>query len=339
MVTSITRMTGLCQPCLNLVVWWVEFEVRVEANRERIEVTPVERLHGQLYGSPHERLAQARPWPQPAEGSSARTDQSRKAHSKMLLERPARWLHGPGVASGPPRPPVPTSPGQYRVSNGSRRGKTHYLPRDGTLSRPQAETPGAHAALPTEANAIKQLLETRALQERLGFWWPGAPRGQGRVRIRPGGQVPPPASSARSGRRSTPFGRLQVQLIQLTRGGVGGKLMGGPGARPAPSRAQEWAGPRNAVTMDPGRRRCRRGRLEGRDLLVPRLVSQPDGHVLRPRSRPRGERRWKRPRLAYAEESARLWSWLVALNPPDEEYQKLHEPGVPGGCARARRLR
>jgi hypothetical protein len=35
----------------------VEFEVRVEANRERIEVTPVERLHGQPYGSPHERLA------------------------------------------------------------------------------------------------------------------------------------------------------------------------------------------------------------------------------------------------------------------------------------------
>jgi deazaflavin-dependent oxidoreductase (nitroreductase family) len=51
-----------------------------------------------------------------------------------------------------------------------------------------------------------------------------------------------------------------------------------------------------------------------------------------------GERRRVRPKLADAEERARLWPRLVELYPPYEEYQELHEPGDSGRLAQARRL-
>ena len=43
----------------------------------------------------------------------------------------------------------------------------------------------------------------------------------------------------------------------------------------------------------------------------------------------RGERRRVRPRLADAEERARLWSRLVALYPPYEEYQSFTSRKIP----------
>ena len=53
---------------------------------------------------------------------------------------------------------------------------------------------------------------------------------------------PPPPASSPFWTLFNAFGRLQVRLMHLTRGRFGGKLMGGPGACPAQSRAQEWAG-------------------------------------------------------------------------------------------------
>ena len=148
---------------------------------------------------------------------------------------------------------------------------------------------------------------------------------------------PPPPASSPFWTLFNAFGGLQVRLMHLTRGRVGGKLMGVP----------------VLVLHHRGRRsgKARETPLmyleDGADVVVVGSKGGTDTHpawfhnlmaMSETEVEVEGERRRVRPRLADAEERARLWPRLVELYTPYEEYQSSHEPGDPGRLAQARRL-
>jgi deazaflavin-dependent oxidoreductase (nitroreductase family) len=138
---------------------------------------------------------------------------------------------------------------------------------------------------------------------------------------------PPPASS--------PFwtlfnalGRLQVRLMHLTRGRVGGKLMGVPvlvlhhrGRRSGQARETPL------MYLEDGADVVVVGSKGGTDThpaWFHNLMAMPETEVeVGP------ERRRVRPRLADTEERARLWPRLVELYPPYEEYQSFTSRQIP----------
>ena len=147
---------------------------------------------------------------------------------------------------------------------------------------------------------------------------------------------PPPPASSPFWTLFNAFGRLQVRLLHLTRGRFGGKLMGVP----------------VLVLHNRGRRsgQARETPLmyleDGADVVVVGSKGGTDTHpawfhnlmaMSETEVEVGGVRRRVRPRLANAEERARLWPRLVELYPRTRST-KLHEPGDPGRRAQARRL-
>ena len=131
---------------------------------------------------------------------------------------------------------------------------------------------------------------------------------------------PPPPASSPTWKIFNAAGRMQVRLMRLTRGRVGSKMMGVP----------------VLVLHHRGRRSGQERETplmyleDGADLVVVaskggtathpawfhNLMAMPETEVEFVR-----ERRRVRPRLADAEERARLWPRLVELSSPYEEYQ------------------
>ena len=139
---------------------------------------------------------------------------------------------------------------------------------------------------------------------------------------------PPPPASSPFWTVFNAFGRLQVRLIQVTRGRLGGTLMGVP----------------VLVLQHRGRRsgQARETPLmyleDGADVVVVASKGGTDTHpawfhnlmaMSETEVQVGRQRRRVRPRLADAEERARLWPRLVELFPPYEEYQSFTSREIP----------
>lgn len=139
---------------------------------------------------------------------------------------------------------------------------------------------------------------------------------------------PPPPASSPFWTLFNAFGRLQVRLMHLTRGRFGGKLMGVP----------------VLVLHHRGRRsgQARETPLmyleDGADVVVVGSKGGTDTHpawfhnlmaMSETEVEVGGQRRRVRPRLANAEERARLWPRLVELYPPYAEYQSFTSREIP----------
>jgi F420H(2)-dependent quinone reductase len=139
---------------------------------------------------------------------------------------------------------------------------------------------------------------------------------------------PPPPASSPFWKLFNAFGRLQVRLMRLTRGRVGGRLMGVPvlvlhhrGRRSGQERETPL------YYLDDGADVvvvASKGGVDTHPAWFHNLMAMPETEVEFV-----GERRRVRPRLADAEERARLWPRLVELYSPYEEYQTFTSREIP----------
>ena len=139
---------------------------------------------------------------------------------------------------------------------------------------------------------------------------------------------PPPPASSPFWTLFNAFGRVQVRLIHLTRGRVGGKLMGVPVlARHHRGRRSGQARETPLMYLEDGDDVVVVGSKGGtytHPAWFHNLIAMSETEVEVGR-----ERRRVRPRLADTEERARLWPRLVELYPPYEEYQSLTSREIP----------
>lgn len=139
---------------------------------------------------------------------------------------------------------------------------------------------------------------------------------------------PPPPASSPAWKLFNGFGRLQVRLMRLTRGRVGGKLMGVP-VLVLHHRGRRSGHERETPLMYLD---------DGADVVVVASKGGTDTHpawfhnlmaMSETEVEVGGQRRRVRPRLTNAEERARLWPRLVELYPPYEEYQSFTSREIP----------
>ena len=139
---------------------------------------------------------------------------------------------------------------------------------------------------------------------------------------------PPPPASSPFWKLFNAFGRLQVRLMRVTRGRVGGKLMGVPvlvlhhrGRRSGQERETPL------MYLDDGADVvvvASKGGVDTHPAWFHNLMAMPETEVEFV-----GERRRVGPRLAEGEERARLWPRLVELYSPYEEYQTFTSREIP----------
>jgi F420H(2)-dependent quinone reductase len=139
---------------------------------------------------------------------------------------------------------------------------------------------------------------------------------------------PPPPASSPAWKLFNAVGRLQVRLMRLTRGRVGGKLMGVPvlvlhhrGRRSGEERETPL------MYLDDGADVvvvASKGGTDTHPAWFHNLMAMPETEVEVGR-----ERRRVRPRLADAEERAGLWPRLVGLYRPFEQYQTFTSREIP----------
>ncbi len=139
---------------------------------------------------------------------------------------------------------------------------------------------------------------------------------------------PPPPASSPAWKLFNGFGRLQVRLMRLTRGRVGGKLMGVPvlvlhhrGRRSGQERETPL------MYLDDGADVvvvASKGGTDTHPAWFHNLMAMPETEV-----EVGGEHHRVRPRLADDEERARLWPQLVELYRPFEEYQTFTSRKIP----------
>ena len=139
---------------------------------------------------------------------------------------------------------------------------------------------------------------------------------------------PPPQASSPFWTVFNALGRLQVWLMHLTRGRVGGKLMG------VPVLVLHHRGRRSGQARETPLMYLK----DGADLVVVGSKGGTDTHpawfhnlmaVSETEVEVGSERRRVRPRLADAEDRARLWPRLVELYPPYEKYQSFTSRKIP----------
>ena len=139
---------------------------------------------------------------------------------------------------------------------------------------------------------------------------------------------PPPPASSPVWTLFNALGRLQVRLMHLTRGRVGGRLMGVPvlvlhhrGRRSGQARETPL------MYLDDGADVvvvASEGGTETHPAWFHNLMAMSETEV-----EVGGERRRARPRLADAEERAHLWPRLVELFPSYEQYQSFTSREIP----------
>jgi deazaflavin-dependent oxidoreductase (nitroreductase family) len=139
---------------------------------------------------------------------------------------------------------------------------------------------------------------------------------------------PPPPASSPFWKLFSAVGRLQVRLMRLTRGRVGGRMMGVPvlvlhhrGRRSGQERETPL------MYLDDGADVvvvASKGGTDTHPAWFHNLMAMPETEVEVGR-----ERRRVRPRLADAEERARLWPRLVELFRPFEQYQTFTSREIP----------
>ena len=139
---------------------------------------------------------------------------------------------------------------------------------------------------------------------------------------------PPPPASSPAWKVFNAFGRLQVRLMHLTRGRVGGKLMGVP-VLVLHHRGRKSGQERETPLMylDDGADVvvvASKGGTDTHPAWFHNLMAMPATEV-----EVQGKRRRVRPRLAEAEERARLWPRLVELYRPFEQYQSFTRRQIP----------
>ena len=139
---------------------------------------------------------------------------------------------------------------------------------------------------------------------------------------------PPPPASSPFWKLFNAGGRLQVRLMRLTRGRVGGRMMGVPvlvlhhrGRRSGQERETPL------MYLDDGADVvvvASKGGTDRHPAWFHNLMAMPETEVEVGR-----ERRRVRPRLADAEERARLWPRLVELFRPFQQYQTFTSREIP----------
>ena len=140
--------------------------------------------------------------------------------------------------------------------------------------------------------------------------------------------VPRAALGSAGGQASSPGVVAVLDVVQRFRALAGAadapdpralrrQVDGSPGACPAPSRAQEWDGADVVVVGS-------KGGTDTHPAWFHNLMAMSETEV-----EVGGQRRRVRPRLANAEERARLWPRLVELYPPYEEYQSFTSREIP----------
>ena len=139
---------------------------------------------------------------------------------------------------------------------------------------------------------------------------------------------PPPPASSPFWKLFNAFGRLQVRLMRVTRGRVGGKLMGVPvlvlhhrGRRSGQERETPLMYLEDGADVVVV---ASKGGTDTHPAWFHNLMAMPETEV-----EVGGVRRRVRPRLADAEERARLWPRLVGIYRPFEEYQTFTSRKIP----------
>jgi len=134
-----------------------------------------------------------------------------------------------------------------------------------------------------------------------------------------------------------PMSALNIWAYRMSGGKIGGRFLRGAPVCLVTPRTQVGAAAYGAAALPRGRGTRRAGRLEGRHVETPGLVSEPRREsALQRRDRPREAR--DAARTANAEEKAALWPRLRRDVPDYDDYQSRTDREIPVGGTRSGRL-